>query len=286
MNVARVMVQRFLAEQRPLVWVLLASLGLHIAAGMVFSVRSFVTPMTPPSQTTVQYVGTADETVLGLAALRDPSLAALGSQHGFSAAALMPSGEFPYQPPSMDQPARPLPPPRQTDLGPRAGSLPVPRETIVAKLAPPTSDVAEPPIGPPATRVLLSGPLAARAPAGAGAALRAEDGTPQQATVLRVAVDGGGAVRYALVMESCGSAAADRRAIQEVSRWRFAEVKGSADKLDWGEVRIVWGADQRAAPTATGVLRANPPRLTPVAPTGPVPPPTMMPPSPQLRTEP
>jgi hypothetical protein len=134
--------------------------------------------------------------------------------------------------------------------------------------------------------MLLSAPLAARAPTGAGAALRAENGTPQQASVLRVAVDGTGAVRYALIMESCGSPGADRRAIQEVSRWRFAEVKGATDALDWGEVRIVWGAEQRAAPPATGVLRANPPRLTPVAPTGPVPPPTMVPPSPQLRMEP
>jgi hypothetical protein len=291
MNVARDLVYGFWSQQRPLALLVLVSLGLHIVAGTVFSVHSLVTPLKRPRQPIVYYVGVADETSLGLPGLRDPSLAALGSRYGFSASTLSPSGEFPYQPLSVDQPPRPLAVPLHTEPVRRATRSSARGEVLAPKLAPPSPETAEPASPLPDTRVVLSASLAARAPAGAGGALRVEAPVPPQATVLRVAVDGAGSVRYALITESSGSATADRRAIQEVNRWRFVEAKGVAGALDWGEVHIIWGAPQTAAapPSAapdTGALRANRPGPTPAAPTAPVAPPTMVLPMPQLRSEP
>ena len=76
---------------------------------------------------------------------------------------------------------------------------------------------------------------------------------PQQATVLRVAVDTIGVVRYALLAESSGSAAADNRGLQQVRSWRFLSVERPSEALDWGEVRILWaGGSETAAPLPPG----------------------------------
>ena len=72
-------IKRFVIEQRLLVWWLLASLAVHVAAGAVFRVGTFARALKAPVQPFVQYVGDADEASLGLAAVRDPSLTAMAS---------------------------------------------------------------------------------------------------------------------------------------------------------------------------------------------------------------
>lgn len=242
-------VARFVAEQQLLVWLLFASLALHAAVGFVFRVGTFARAMRGPTQPFMQYIGAADEAVLGLAAVRDPSLTALASSHGFSASALAPPPYFPYQPPSVDQPSRPLmAPPLAEPIRPPAAR---PAETLTSRLAPSSQETAETPVAPTATRVIFSPSLASRAPKPAVGSLRVEGAAPQQATVLRVAVDALGTVRYALLAESSGSAAADNRGVQQVQTWRFAAAEHSTNAPDWGEVRIIWaGGNETVAPPA------------------------------------
>ncbi len=242
-------IKRFVAEQRLLVWWLLASLAAHVAAGAVFRVGTFARALHAPTQPLVQYVGDADETVLGLAAVRDPSLTALASSHGFSASALSLPPHFPYQSSSVNQPSRPLtaPPPLVETPGAVAG--PQPAEMPAAKLAPSPQETSETLVAPAATQVSFSPALASRAPKPAPESLRVEGPAPQQATVLRVAVDAIGVVRYALLAESSGSTAADNRGLRQVQSWRFLSEDRPADALDWGEVRILWaGGSETTAP--------------------------------------
>ena len=243
-------IARFVAEQRLLVWWLLASLAAHVAAGAVFRVGTFARALHAPTQPLVQYVGDADETTLGLAAVRDPSLTALASSHGFSASALAPLPHFPYQSPSVNQPSRPLtaPPPVEPPgavAGPQAAEMPA------AKLAPAPQETSETLVAPAATQVSFSPSLASRAPKPAPESLRIEGPVPQQATVLRVAVDAIGVVRYALLAESSGSTAADNRGLRQVQAWRFLSEDRPTDALDWGEGRILWaGGGETTAPAA------------------------------------
>ncbi len=246
-------VVRFFAEQRLLVWLLLASLALHAVVGFVFRVGTFARAMRGPSQPFVQYIGAADEAALGLAAVRDPSLTALASSHGFSASALAPSPHFPYQPPSVNQPSRPLMAPLPLVEPIHSPAAARPAETLTARLAPSSQETTETPVAPSVTRVIFGPSLASRAPKPAAQSLRVEGPAPSQATVLRVAVDAIGTVRYALLAESSGSAAADNRGIQQVQTWRFLAAEHPADALDWGEVRIIWaGSSETAAPTTSG----------------------------------
>jgi hypothetical protein len=241
-------IKRFVAEQRLLVWWLLVSLAAHMAAGAVFRVGTFARALKAPVQPLVQYVGTADEVTLGLAAVRDPSLTALASPHGFSAPAFSPP-RLSYQPPSVSQPARLLaaPPPVMT-AGPQAVEMPA------AKFAPSSQESNEAQVAPAtATQVSFGPSLAARAPRLAPESLRLEGPAPQQATVLRVAVDAIGVVRHALLAESSGSAAADNRGLQQVQSWRFLSEDRPSDALAWGEVRILWIGGETAAPAAGGV---------------------------------
>ncbi|MCX6911213.1 MAG: hypothetical protein NTY01_24665, partial [Verrucomicrobia bacterium] len=232
-------VARFFVEQPLLVCLLLVSLAFHTAAGFVFRVGTFERAVRGPSQPFVQYIGAADEAALGLAALRDPSLTALASPHGFSASALAAPPHFPFQPPSVHQPSRPLmaPPPAEP-AGPPAVARPA--ETLIAKLAPSSQEPAETAVAPNVTRIIFSPSLASRAPQFAANSLCVEGPAPQQATVLRVAVDGIGAVRFVLLAESSGSAAADNLGIQQIKSWRFEAAARSADALDWGDARIIW----------------------------------------------
>jgi len=244
-------IARFVVEQPMLVCLLFASLAFHAAAGFVFRVGTFERAVRGPSQPFVQYIGAADEAALGLAALRDPSLTALASPHGFSASVLVAPPHFPFQPPSVHQPSRPLmaPPPAEP-AGPSAVARPA--ETLIAKLAPSSQEPAEIPVAPAVTRVVFSPSLASRAPQPAAGSLRIEGPAPQQATVLRMAVDGFGAVRFALLAESSGSAAADNVGIQQVKLWRFEAAERSADALDWGDVRIIWVGSGETPPPAPG----------------------------------
>jgi len=243
---------RFFVEQPMLVALIFVSLALHVAAGFVFRVGTFARAVRGPSQPFVQYIGLANEAALGLAAVRDPSLTAMASPHGFSASTLAPPPHFPYQPPSVDQPSRPLmspPSPAELSRPPVAIS---PAEMLTARLAPSSQEPVETPVAPTVTRVVFSPSLASRAPKPAVESLRIEGPAPQQATVLRVAVDGFGTVRYALLAESSGSAAADNRGVQQVQAWRFVAAARPAGDLDWGEVRIIWagGSETTATPAA------------------------------------
>lgn len=244
---------RFFVEQPMLVALLFVSLALHVAAGFVFRVGTFARAMRAPSQPFVQYIGVANEAALGLVAMRDPSLTALASPHGFSASTLAPPPHFPYQPPSVDQPSRPLmaPPPLAEPVRPPV-AIP-PAEMLTARLAPSSQEPVETAVAPTVTRVVFSPSLASRAPKPVVESLRIEGPAPQQATVLRVAVDGPGTVRYALLAESSGSAAADSRGVQQVQTWRFMVAARPADALDWGEVRIIWaGSGETTAAPAAG----------------------------------
>lgn len=245
-------IKRFVAEQRLLVWWLLASLAAHVAAGAVFRIGTFARALKAPMQPFVQYVGDTDEALLGLAAVRDPSLTALASPHGFSAPALSPPPHFPYQPPTANQSSRPLEaPPLATPAvvaGPSAGEMPA------MKFAPSSQETGEAPVAPVAiTQITFSPSLALRAPKPVLGALRVEGPVPPQATVLRVAVDAIGVVRYALLAESSGSAAADNRGLQQVQSWRFLSDERPSAALDWGEVHILWaGSNETATPPAPG----------------------------------
>ena len=243
---------RFFVEQRLLVWLLFASLAFHAAVGFVFRVGTFARAVRGPSQPFVQYIGMADEAALGLAAVRDPSLTSMASSHGFSASALTPPPHFPYQPPSVDQPSRPLTSPllvAEPARPPAAAALLV--ETPAARLAPSSQEPVEMAVASVVTRVVFSPSLASRAPKPALGALRAGGPAPQQATVLRVAVDGAGIVRYALLAESSGSTAADNSGVRQVQTWRFVAADRPAEALDWGEVRIIWAvAGETSSPSA------------------------------------
>jgi hypothetical protein len=243
-------VARFFVEQPLLVALLFVSLAFHVAAGFVFRVGTFERAVRGPSQPFVQYIGAEKEEALGLAAVRDPSLVSLASPHGFSASALTPPPHFPYQPPSVDQPARPLtapPPIIEPATPPSAARL---GEMLIAKLAPSSQEPAETPVAPNVTRVAFGGSLASRAPTVSGDSLRIEGLAPPQPTVLRVAVDPLGVVRYALLSESSGSAAADNRGIQQVQAWRFMAAERAGTALDWGEVRILWAGGETPTPAA------------------------------------
>ncbi len=243
-------VARFLVEQPLLACLLLVSLALHVAAGLSFRVGTFARTVHGPSQPFVQYIGAVDETALGLAAVRDPSQTSLASPHGFSASTLAPPPHFPYRMPSVDQPSRPLlaPPPTEPIRLP-ATTRPV--ESLIAKLTPSSQEQTETAVAPTVTRVVFSPPLSTRAPLPAVGSLRIEGPAPQQATVLRVAVDNHGAVRFALLAESSGSATADSRGIQQVQTWQFETVQRADDVLDWGEVSIYWVGSNEAVPPAT-----------------------------------
>jgi hypothetical protein len=241
---------RFFIEQPMLVALLFVSLALHVGTGFLFRVGTFEHAVRGPSQPFVQYIGVANEAALGLAAVRDPSLAALASSHGFSASTLAPPPHFPYQPPSVDQPARPLlsPLPITEPASPFTAARPA--ETLITKLAPSSQEPAETPVAPTTARVAFSASLASRAPRLAAGALRVEGPAPQQATVLNVAVDGRGVVKFALLSESSGSPAADTLGVQQVQAWRFEAAPRPADALDWGEVRIHWAAGGETTPPA------------------------------------
>ncbi len=244
-------IKRFIAEQRLLVWWLLASLAAHVAAGAVFRVGTFARALKDPVQPWVQYVGDTDEATLGLAAVRDPSLTALASPHGFSAPAFSPPPHFPYQPPTANQSSRPLAAPPSTTAAPATlQALDMP----AVKFAPSSQETGEVPVVPAATtQVTFSPSLAGRAPKPGIEALRVEGPAPQQATVLRVAVDTLGVGRYALLTESSGSAAADNRGLQQVQSWRFLSEERPSDALNWGEVRIRWaGGNETTAVPAPG----------------------------------
>ena len=241
-------VARLFVEQPVLVGLLFASLALHVAAGFVFRVGTFERAVRGPSQPFVQYIGAAEDAALGLAAMRDPSFTALASSHGFSASTLAPPPHFPYQPPSVDQPSRPLmTPPVEPVRPPSVARL---AETLIAKLAPSSQEPAETAIAPTVARIVFSPSLASRAPKPAVESLRIEGPAPQQATVLSVAVDGRGVVKFALLAESSGSAPADNLGIQQVQSWRFGGTPRPADALDWGEVRIHWAGGSETAPPA------------------------------------
>ncbi|MFZ2644231.1 MAG: hypothetical protein WA117_24790 [Verrucomicrobiia bacterium] len=243
-------VARLLVEQPLLVCLLFVSLALHVAAGFSFRVGTFARTVRGPSQPFVQYIGAVNEAALGLAAVRDPSQTSLASPHGFSASTLAPPPHFPYQTPSVDQPSRPLltPPPLAEPSRPPVVANPA--ETLIAKLAPSSQEPAETAVAPTLTRVVFSPSLASRAPKPSVDSLRIEGSAPQQATVLHVAVNAHGTVRFALLAESSGSAAADNRGIQQVQAWRFEGAKRADDALDWGEVRIQWAGGSEAVPPA------------------------------------
>ena len=163
---------------------------------------------------------------------------------------------FPFQPPSVHQPSRPLmaPPPAEPARPPAVAR---PAEALIAKLAPSSQEPAETAVAPTVTCAVFSPSLASRAPQFAANSLRVEGPAPQQATVLRVAVDGIGAARFVLLAESSGSTAADNLGIRQVKQWRFETAARSADALDWGDVRIIWvgSGEAPAAPGAKGGAR-------------------------------
>ena len=249
---------RFFVEQPMLVAFLFASLVFHVGAGFLFRVGTFERAVRGPSQPFVQYIGVAEEAALGLAAVRDPSLTALASPHGFSASTLAPPPHFPYQPPSADQPSRPLMSPLPITEPPNPFAAARPAETLITKLAPSSQEPAETPVAPAVARVILSASLGPRAPKLPPGALRIEGPAPEQATVLSVAVDARGVVKFALLSETSGSPAADNLGLQQVQGWRFEAAQRPADALDWGEVRIHWAGGSEtppAAPAKTGGSR-------------------------------
>jgi TonB family protein len=129
---------------------------------------------------------------------------------------------------------------------------PAMNDSLLDRVSPMSQETAAEPAAPASTQVAITGPLAVRArPSLAASAPRIEGLAPAQTTVLRVAVDNLGRVRYSLVQESSGSAQADRKAVELVRSWQFTPRDGAADSIEWGEVRILWAGGAEAAPAET-----------------------------------
>ncbi|MBI5395042.1 MAG: energy transducer TonB [Verrucomicrobia bacterium] len=274
----RSVVVRFFAEQPVLAAMIIVALALHVGAGMLFQVQAGTAPMKKPVEPRVVFIGIADETALGMAAIRDPSLTALPSRHGFSAWTLASGAPTVHQTPAIAQTPRPLAKRPESPAPPAPPMATGVNDSLLGRVSPASQETEMETVPLAATQVAITGPVAARArPSLTAHTPRIEGLAPAQATVLRVAADNLGRVRYSLVEESSGSVAADRKAVELVKGWQFTPRDGIADALDWGEVRILWAGGGEAAPTATpspAIPAATPgaPVLLP-APATPVPPP-------------
>jgi TonB family protein len=260
MNGRRNVVARFFIEQPMLAAMIALALLLHAGAAMLFRVQAGELPAKKPADPRVIFIGVADEAALGVAAVRDPSLTALPSRHGFSARAIASSVPAAHQTPGVPQTSRPLAARPASPVPPAVAMAPAVNDSLLDRVSPASQEAVAETAPPAATQVAITGPLAARArPSLTANAPRIEGLAPAQATVLRVAADNLGRVRYSLVEESSGAAAADRKAIEMVRSWQFTPRDGVADAIEWGEVRILWAGGAEAVPVAT------PPPARPVA---------------------
>ena len=248
----RGVVVRFFAEQPMLAAMIVVALALHVGAAMLFRVYAGEAPLQKPADPRVIFIGAADEAALGVAAIRDPSLTALPSRHGFSARTLASGAPTSHQPPAVAQTPRPLAKRPVTPAPPPPSIAPNVNDSLLGRVSPASQETAAEPASPAATQVAIAGLLAVRArPSLTAGVPRLEGLAPAQATVLRVAADNLGRVRYSLVEGSSGSSAADRKAVEMVRSWQFTPRDGVADVLDWGEVRILWAGGAETAPAAT-----------------------------------
>lgn len=266
MNGRRNVVPRFFIEQPMLAAMIVLALLLHAGAAMLFRVQAGELPAKKPADPRVVFIGIADEAALGVAAVRDPSLTALPSRHGFSAQTIASAVPAAHQAPAVEHPPRPLATRPASPVPPAVATAPAVNDSLLDRVSPSSQETVADMAPPAATQVAINGPLAARArPSLTASAPRIEGLAPAQATVLRVAADNLGRVRYSLVEESSGTAAADRKAVELVRGWQFTPRDGVADALDWGEVRILWAGGAESAPAA-----APPPAKPAAAPGAPV----------------
>ena len=278
MNGRRNVVSRFFIEQPVLAAMIIVALVLHAGAAILFRVQAGELPMQQPAEPRIIFIGVADEAVLGVAAIRDPSLTALPSRHGFSARTLASAAPAMRQIPAIPQTSRPLATRPESPAPPAAAMAPAVNDSLLDRVSPSSQESAAELASPASTQVAIIGPLAVRArPSLTAGAPRIEGLAPAQATVLRVAADNLGRVRYSLVEGSSGSVQADRKAVEMVKTWQFTPRDGAADAIEWGEVRIQWAGGAEAAPAATPppakpAAAPGEPVLLPV-PAMPVPPP-------------
>jgi TonB family protein len=241
---------QFIADQPWLVVMLCLSLVAHVAAAAFLHVHSGQTAQPRPLEPLVLFVGEADASLADATAIRDPSLAALPSAHGFSASLFPEKPALPYEPPFLDQPPRPLKTAPPAAARPRPDAAIPPADTVTSRARPVSQETAPDQAAQSQTRVVIPLPLAERAPAVPASLPQLEGVAPPQSTALRVAVDKDGRVRYAMIEESSGFAAADRMAVGLVSSWRFAPREQAGDAVDWGEVRFFWAGGAESAPAA------------------------------------
>ncbi len=273
MNGRRSIVVRFFIEQPMLAAMIVVALGLHAGAATLFRVHAGETPMQKPADPRVIFIGVADEAALGVAAIRDPSLTALPSRHGFSSRTLETGSLTVHQTPTVAQTPRPLATrPESPAPQPVAMALRI-NDSLLDRVSPASQETETETAAPAVTQIAITGPLAARArPSLTANPPRIEGIAPAQAAVLRVAADNLGRVRYSLAEGSSGSASADRKAVDLVKSWQFTPREGVADALDWGEVRILWAGGAETSPPAKPAAAPGAPVMLP-APAMPVPPP-------------
>jgi len=271
MNGRRHVVPRFFAEQPMLAAMIALALVLHAGAAMLFRIRAGELPANKPADPRVIFIGVADEATLGVAAIRDPSLTALPSRHGFSARTLASPVPETHPTPVVGQTPRPLGTRPASPVPPAAATAPAINDSLLDRVSPASQEAAAETTLPAATQITITGPLAVRArPSLTVGAPRIEGLAPAQPTVLRVAADNLGRVRYALVEEGSGSAVADRKAVELVRGWQFVPRDGVADGIEWGEVRILWAGGAEAAPAAApeGLARPRVPAMAEPPPVG------------------
>ncbi len=232
------------------------AIGVHLVALALFRAATEPRATAQPLAASLRLLPLRTETDVD--ALQDPSLIVMPSPRGFSSGALAQSATSPMPPPAWRERAETLPNLLADRSGPLVRELKSHERLVsAADRLPPRSQ--EEPLSPVAstptrTTFRLMAHEAERKLIGQPVLPLLDYAAPRDPTLLRLGVNGAGAVVTVLLDKTCGNEATDQLAMRDVQSWRFETSRplrsvGEEEGLDWLTVTISW-ASASAKPEA------------------------------------
>ena len=236
-------------ERQPASWslavMILVSALLHSSAFFLFQTKdpSFKPP--PQTASAVQLLtplapdgtrSSENEALLQWIATQDPALVA-------NIPSVEPKGllDIPYRPSFQTVRTHPLGVPPE----PATIQFPPPHDPLaLIRHAAPRAEARPPGVLSQATRVIVSAPLAARAPGDLRMIPAAKTDKPFDPTTVLASVAANGEVRFTFLQQGSGSAELDAEANASSEKLHFAP---AAEPLQWGVITFVWGDDAFAS---------------------------------------
>jgi hypothetical protein len=249
-----------LAQGQLLLWILAGSV-LAVVAMLAFFKVTGVTHVPAPRQIPrIEWMsGTRsdrpmpDDELYVIADVLDPSLMSLPSPHGFSRGVWKRKSEATQRNLGWnEQPAYlsvtlPDAPPSLLEPVPLDAAVLSAAEKTPAEPEESDDEMIQPAVAVNQSGLHVLGPLENRGVIRLPELPVISNSVPLRPSQVRIGIDAGGLVNYALLDRSCGSESVDAQAVTLAGQLRFeAEPSGVPNALTWGTVRFLWATEAPA----------------------------------------